>query len=458
MVNTDDDITQQALCCPRCGGALVAGDPWCCGDCGSRFPLLAGIPCLVNEPEVMLGAWRTRLAALLAELDAQAERFRSAVSDQVARPSTRNRLKLLASASSDHARRLRALLAPLELAGGSAAIETYRALGSSGLPAGQGLTSYYANLHRDWCWGEVENEAGLDAVSRALGSTVLGRTLVLGCGAGRLAYELHRRYRPECLFAADINPLMLLVAQRVSAGHAVELYEFPVAPRDLGSHAILRRLEAPEAAGPGLHWLLADASRGAFAPGAFDVIVTHWLVDILAEDFAVVARRINAWLKPGGLWINSGSLVFQQPDPAQCYSLEEVREICTEAGFAPLDLREDRQPYLQSPASRHARTETVVSWSARKEAEVAIPAARAAVPPWIERPDVPVPLRPEITRSVLSMRVYAYVASLVDGQRSLDDIARVLVQERLMTAAEAAPAVRGFLLRLHEESMAQSSP
>jgi len=71
---------------------------------------------------------------------------------------------------------------------------------------------------------------------------------------------------------------------------------------------------------------------------------------------------------------------------------------------------------------------------------------------------VPVPLRPEITRNVLSMRVYAYVASLVDGQRSLDDIARVLVQERLMTAAEAAPAVRGFLLRLHEESMAQSSP
>ena len=457
MKSTAEQIPAELLSCPRCGGPLSPGDPWCCDRCAAHFPLLDGIPCLVAEPEGMLGEWRTRLNALLLELESQAARNREAITDAVTRPATRNRLKLFSSACSDHARRLKALLAPLDVAGGHAAIETYRALDSSGLPAGQGLTSYYANLHRDWCWGEAENAAGFDIVNSALGAEAPGRTLVLGAGAGRLAYDLQQARRPEALIAADINPLMLLVAQRVSAGETIELYEFPVAPRDLDSYAVLRKLAAPAATDAGLYWLLADASRAPFAPGAYDTVVTHWLVDILDEDFAVLARRINNWLRPGGRWINSGSLVFQRPDPLQCYSLEEVIAACDEAGFGSLDPREDRQPYLQSPASRHARSETIVTWCVRKETEAAVAAPRTGLPSWIEKVDLPVPLLPGFVSRVLSMRIYAYVASLVDGQRSLADIAQVLVQERLMTAEEAVPAVRGFLLRLHEESAMQIS-
>ena len=54
--------------------------------------------------------------------------------------------------------------------------------------------------------------------------------------------------------------------------------------------------------------------------------------------------------------------------------------------------------------------------------------------------------------TALAMRVYGFVSSLVDGRRSVAQIAQVLVDERLMTAETALAAVRGFLRRLHEDA------
>jgi hypothetical protein len=446
------------VCCPRCEGRLDRGPPPACGTCDTRYPVVDGIPWLCCEPDALLGEWRSRLRALTTELEAQSARYRASLTDEVIRPETRNRLKLLSSACLDHARRLKSLLAPLGVPAAAASLETYRAL-SGALPAGQGLTGYYANLHRDWYWGDPENEAAYQAVATALGESNPGRTLVLGAGGGRLAFDLHLRRQPAVTVAADLNPLMLAVARRMFMGESVELYEFPVAPRDLASHAVLRRLRAPAPAPAGLHVVLADATRAPFAQGAFDTIVTPWLVDILDEDFAVFAARIHRWLRPGGRWINSGSLFFQHPDPACRYSTEEVLAIVGDAGFAGLEASEAVVPYLASPASRHARQERLFTFRATRDTQDRpAPRTHAAVPDWVTRNDRPVPLLPEVSSRVLAMRVYAFVASLVDGRRTLRDIAEVLVRERLMTADEAEPAVRAFLQRLFDEAQASSKP
>lgn len=448
----------EVLRCPRCAGALAPAREFTCAGCGSSFPRIDEIPWLVAEPGLLLAQWRGRLRSLTVELEAQATRYRAALTDEVDRPATRNRLKLMSAACQDHVRRLRALLAPLGADETAAAPETYRTL-LGALPVGQGLTGYYANLHRDWCWGERENAAACDALESALGDAGPGRVLVLGAGAGRLAYDLHLRRSPELTVAADLNPLMLAVARRIFAGEAVELYEFPLAPRDLASHAILRSLRAPAAAPPGLHAVLADASGAAFGCGVFDTVVTPWLVDILDEDFARFALRVRHWLRPGGRWIGSGSLFFQHRDPARCYSTEEVEDIVRGAGFGSLALDERLVPYLASPASRNARHEQLVTFSAVRDAGASVlPPAHAVLPPWLAQTDLPVPLLPEVSSRVLSMRIYAFVASLVDGERTLRDIAEVLVRERLMAADDAVPAVQAFLQRLHEETQSPARP
>lgn len=446
------------LGCPGCAGAVDFAPAPHCTACSAEFPVVDGIPWLAPEPQLLLAEWRGRLRSLISELEAQAGRYRSALTAEVGRSTTRNRLKLMSGACQDHARRLRSLLAPLGADAATAAVETYRAVAAA-LPAGQGLTGYYANVHRDWCWGAEENEAAYRAVDRALGAGDPGRVLVLGCGAGRLAYDLHRGRRPAITVAADLNPLMLAVARRMFAGERVELYEFPVAPRDLASHAILRRLAAPEPAPAGLHLLLADASRAPFARGAFDTVVTPWLIDILDEDFATFVQRVRCWLRPGGRWVSSGSLFFQHRDPQRCYSTEEVEEIVRAAGFRDLAREEETVPYLASPASRNARHERLVTFGAvRGPADFPAPQAHVAAPEWLASLDRPVPLAPEVASRVLAMRVYAFVGSLVDGRRSVREIADVLVRERLMSADEAAPAVRAFLQRLHEEAQAAVRP
>ncbi len=177
-------------------------------------------------------------------LKRQAAQYRAALRPDVTRPSTRNRLKLLAMACSDHARRLQALLASLETEAEPAAAATYAALAPV-VASAQGLASYYPNVHRDWVWGDAENQAAVAAVRLALGSARPQRLLVLGSGAGRLPYDLHAILRPALTVAVDINPLLMAVARRMYAAERVDLYEFPVAPRDLASHALLRALTAP---------------------------------------------------------------------------------------------------------------------------------------------------------------------------------------------------------------------
>jgi hypothetical protein len=87
------------------------------------FPVVGGLPWLFADPQAALGQWRARVHGYLAGLEAQAARYRASLTDEVARASTRNRLKLLASACTDQARRIRALMAPLGAGTGAAAPE-----------------------------------------------------------------------------------------------------------------------------------------------------------------------------------------------------------------------------------------------------------------------------------------------------------------------------------------------
>jgi hypothetical protein len=257
--------------------------------------------------------------------------------------------------------------------------------------------------------------------------------------------------QPALVVALDLNPLNAFVARRVFAGERVQLYEFPIAPLDVDSYAILRTLAAPATPTAPTELVLADASQAPFAPGSFDLVITPWLIDVLDENLASFAPRINALLEPGGRWVNTGSLAFAQSDAALRYTLEEVLDIAVAAGFSRPVPDERRMSYMCSPASRHGRVESVVTFCALKERGVDV-SAHASLPAWLADPRQPVPALQDFQSAALTMRVYGYLASLIDGRRSIADMVLVLEKERLMSAADALPAVRGFVRRLWEES------
>ena len=99
----------------------------------------------------------------------------------------------------------------------------------------------------------------------------------------------------------DFNPLLLLVAQAVTRGEKLHLYEFPIAPLALEDDAVLRTLAAPEPVDGSFQLVLGDALRPPFREEAFDTVVTPWLIDIISEDLPVFSARINRLLKKEGL-------------------------------------------------------------------------------------------------------------------------------------------------------------
>ena len=446
-----------SLACPRCDKTPLSekGGRFSCSACKIEFPSVGDIPWLFAEPEASLGEWRNRLHFSLQHSANESQRIKAELAADGIEPLTKKRLERQVQAADEHRNMLRELLEPIDVHSSSSSYESYLALRTR-LPVDQGIQTYYANVHRDWAWGDEENAASLAEISEVAGGDALGDTLVLGAGACRLAYDIHMQLDPGSTTSLDFNPLLLLVAARAARGDETELYEFPLAPKSLDDFAVKRTLRAPEPVREGFHLVFGDALRPPFARASFDTVVTPWIIDIVNEPLPRQAARINHLLKPDGRWINFGSLAFEHPDRSRCYSMEETLAIAAAAGFANPVTRENTIPYMCSPASRHGRRETVFTFAAKKSADVTAPARHKALPDWIVTGKEPVPLTQSFRSQALSTQIYSYIMSLIDGKRTLQDIAKVLEQQKLMPATEAEPAIRTFLTRMYDDSQRMS--
>ncbi len=452
------DTLINSIACPRCDKTPLAQQDTGlhCSACKVDFPLVDGIPWMFAEPEASLGEWRGRMQFALQQLSHEFARLDAEIKNADLRPLTKRRLERYQKAINSQRRALQKLMHPLDVQSNSGNYETYLAMRTR-LPVDQGLNTYYANVHRDWSWGDAENQASMQQIRAVLHDNAdLGNVLVLGAGAGRLAYDIHMQIDCSSTVALDFNPMLMFVANAVTRGDHLKLYEFPIAPKSLQDDAVQRTLSAPEAVRDEFHLLLGDALRPPFAPQSFDTVVTPWLIDIITEDLPVLGARINTLLKENGRWINFGSLAFSSPQRALQYSPEETKGIVAECGFSDPYVSEATIPYMCSPASRHGRQEKVFTFSAYKERQVEQPPRHRALPDWIVTGKEPVPLSASFRTQAMSTQIYAFIMSLIDGKRSLQDMAVVLEKQQLMSRAEAEPAIRSFLTKMHDDAQKQT--
>ncbi len=414
------------------------------------------MPWLLAEPQARLADWRQRYHFMVRELEQSAARADAALGRDGLLASTRRRLAARRDGLREQTQCVAALLAPLRLDQPVARYETHLALRTR-LPPAQDLHSYYSNLHRDWVWGAAENAANRQFAEELLEGLAPRRLLIPGAGAGRLAWDLHEVLRAELTAAIDINPLLLLAAAAVVRGDGATLMEFPIAPRSADDGAVRRRLPGMPGGRPGLQLAFADVGRLPFRKGAYDTVLTPWLVDIVEQPFAALAAQINAALAVGGHWASFGSLAFGSPDPALHHDPAEVIEILAQQGFEVQRTHEGDVPYMRAPGSRHSRIETIWGFAAVKVREAAMSDPDVLLPEWLVDARLPVPALEHFRTQALATRVYAFVTALIDGQRGMGEIAAFLVEQKLMRAEEAVPAVRSFLLSLYEESLRGSA-
>lgn len=349
--------------CPACGRDLeVAAGPIACAGCGRVYPRVGGIPVLLPKAEEHVALWRRQLGLLLERGQRTLASLAEAASNGDLAPSTKQRLLALGSAVRDQVDDVAVILGPA--LGGAATAS------GSGLP--RGVVEYIGYSYRDWGWaaaGYRENDAALAELAKLLGERALGRCLVLGAGACGLAYELHLRQRATETIAVDIDPYLLVIAERIVRGDSVRLTEASLKVMEAGEVSRAWTLKAPS--GPlgydAFKCVFADGVAPPFAPESFDTVVTPWFIDQVPRDLPAFFGTLRRLLRPGGRWLNQGPLVYPEQTPFEKrYARGELFELAAGAGFALGEWSRSSQPYLVSPLSGTGRVESVLSFVATR--------------------------------------------------------------------------------------------
>ena len=317
---------------------------------------------LLPRPDDHLTLWRRQLGLLIA----QSEQMTAALEGEAGNPELAEggklRLNALAHGVRDQLRQIvevvgAALGGPLE------------PQENTGLP--RGVVEYSYLLYRDWAWekaGNQECQQSIDSIRSVVTTEKLGRMLVVGAGACRLAYDLHRFLGASETAVVDIDPFLFVFAEAVIRGAVVPFTEASTTVQELSRVARTWDLTAPH--GPlgedVFHFYLANGLSPPFADGTFDSVVTPWFIDQVPPDLPVLLTAVHRLLRPGGRWINHGPLIYPVDAPvARRFSREELFDLVAHAGFRIERWRGDSQRHLVSPLTERGKMEWVLTFEAQ---------------------------------------------------------------------------------------------
>jgi hypothetical protein len=351
------------IVCPRCGAAIdPAPETIVCPRCNQEYGRVGRIPVLLPRPSDQVRLWRQQLGLLIARGDQMQAALAAEADSSEQQPVARARLKAMADGARDHLADLVARLGPA--LGGP--IEPSEA---SGLP--RGVVEYSHCLYRDWGWDHgksPENERAVDAIRGVLSSeATLGRTLVVGAGACRLAYDLHRLFGGTETAVVDIDPFLLVIAEAVIRGEPVRVTEAPANVHEMKDITRSWSLRAPAGslAEDVFHFMFANGMAPPFRAGTFDTVVTPWFIDQVPTDLPAFFAKLREVLKPGGRWINHGPLIYPVDAPlTRRFSREEIFELATLAGFRVEHWSSESAPHLVSPLTGRGKIEWVMTFAA----------------------------------------------------------------------------------------------
>ena len=417
------------LACPRCGADINSGlapSEQSCHHCEQTFFDLDGMPCWFQVGEGQRQLWQS-LYGLALQQSKHNFRLTEQQSPNDLLPSSQQRIQTIQKANRQIIEDVKELLDGVgltpEIAPEFANYDASRML------------QYFELLLRDWAWddavtpGENENITELKRVRTALASSnhILGDTLVMGAGAGRLSWDIQCQLHPTSTIALDTNPVLISAAHRLVAQqkpwHLTELQPNPQAGREPKHRWQLRADPGDEQSHNRWFAMAANAWSPPLKAGAFDTIVTPWFIDVNGKEVRTLIAQVQRLLKPGGLWLNTGPLLYGTDIPYyRRYSTTEIIELVTLAGFKPLYENVETTPYLKTPLSAQLRTEQV--WTFTAQAPLADSALPVSTPPaWILLPHLPIPAL-QIARP--SDPALQHLLNLIDGKRSVNDIAAQL--------------------------------
>jgi SAM-dependent methyltransferase len=347
--------------CVRCQASIdVRAPEIACGRCAQVYPRVGRIPVILPRPDAHVDLWRRQLTRLTRHGREAEGALESAAEGADVLPDGRARLLAMAKAVRRQVDEFVDLVGPS--LGGPLAD------GTGGLP--RGVVEYCYYLYRDWGWpdGEAsENFSAANAIREVASGEPFGRTIVLGAGGSRLAYDLHRSCRASETVVVDIDPYLFVIAETIVRGAKLKMTEASLNVFDVASVEAPWTLSAPH--GPldstVFHFLFANGLAPPFADGVFDTVVTPWFIDRVPNDLPAFVATVKRLLKPGGRWINHGALLYPPEIPLERrFCREEIFDLARRRGFEIRKWSRASLPYLVSPLSGSGKIESTLTFEA----------------------------------------------------------------------------------------------
>jgi SAM-dependent methyltransferase len=423
-----------------------------------KYPKVGGIPWLFPDPKHVLSHWRERIEMLLQTRAHEIEELKQSQKSSESKLA-KQRIENLRQSKILQLELLKKILEPLK-SGKKLSLAKIQALGYK-LPFNQGLLGYFPNMARDWGIShtglENENRILFEATKHFLpeewtstpNQTAI-HIAVLGCGAGRLPYDLAKLFPKSKVVAIDINPLLLFTAKRMNSGEKLSGIFPAFSPKDRMNPALEIQLSAPAGPAENLEFAFADVYALPFQCGSFDLVVTPWLVDILPRKFSHLTSSLAQVSKPYGKWINLGAWFFNFQNEDENISLEEAEEIGQKTGWQPQGSQLFETPYLQTDIDSHRRFETMTGFIWERTAE---PVRYDSIwrfadkAEWLLDPNLPIPRLPAFQQSIESLSTMTWVLSQVDGKRSLNELTSILSTSSGLQPEAARDALDSFFER-----------
>lgn len=432
--------------CPACRSRLRASaDAFDCEACDTRYPVQGGVPWLYRDVAGARAQWAAKLQYFRSELLAELEALDAAQAREDLLPSTRERLTRQRAGQERFGQEVLALLEPFALSHS----EVGAGLPAERIPSAQHVTSYLETAYRDWAWGRGEIQQTLGLAEPLLGDAGAA-ILVLGGGAGRLAWELAQRRPGAAIVQLDLNPLLSRIAALVSRGESTTLTELPRFPLSVDDSVVEQTLAAPGKTTNAPHYLLGDAFAPPFAEESFDLLVTPWFVDIVPEDFASLAPRLARWLRPGGRWVSFGPLSFEQQSPADRLTPEEVVDTLERAGFEVLEAGTETVAHLHSPHAMPRRGEEVFAFAAKRPPALAEVEDFAYYPGWLRDGRRAIPLDPRFDAMRAERTFDVEILKCIDGRAGIEDLVVILSSRYGLAPDRCRATIERFFSRWFE--------
>ncbi len=326
-------------------------------------------------------------------------------------------------------------------------------LNEEGEGHGLELTRYLSYVFRDWSQksnNEIQSHfSALQSVIKNSKQINQGKDfLVLGAGAGRLAYETARIAGPSSrFFLLDINPLLLKVAaQMIEKSRAPELIEIPLYPKDpteIGQE--IEWVKVEKLLNAEFFYIWGDVRSVPFADQSFDVVITPWFLDIDPRGPAALMNTVAKLLKPAGEWWNTGPLAFADKAIESQWGVDEMLE-CLGVDFDVQYHGWNDVPYLERQNSYHHRIESIWNFLALRKEAIRNLETRQFQGSW--NLDSKISESPSMTQSKLKYEMILSILSQIDGVKTAKELSQVLVQKYGFTESDAEQSVLRFLKKM----------